>query len=1193
MRQSNDWELDLAKTDRLHHVEMMDTKAAERQRRVKEIASLKADDTPQNELSDVVPYKPFIPFVIAFAIEARALLVWRTQQQRIPNVASIFRSEEKLEAVNTSEKGVEKDPENEAERLPSGHALLSVFRCYRYFLKGGSKFGRVIYNWDLPFSVLHSRANRGVSADTRASLTALYGENLIYIPKKSIPRLFVEEILHPFYFFQLFSVILWGCELYYWYAIIIFLTSILSAIANMYSVYKNMNNLRRMAMFSCPISRFSNKDTVEQIDSTKLIPGDLVSLNDLKQIPCDVVLTSGYVIVNESSLTGESTPVLKSPLPKKNEEGPYNPDKMGKYTLYSGTQILCVKPTEGHVKALVIRTGYSTTKGMLMKTILYPPPTKFTFQQDSLKFIALLFAIAFGGIIYAFYLYAKHNTPPGQIAIRGLDLITIIVPPALPLALTIGTINAVGRLKSRNVYCISPKRVNEAGKVQLMTFDKTGTLTEEGLEVVGAITPDTAGPPSSSSDTSAGKTRLALSTSDVDTRLCVNDPRALNSGAMAVLTCCHSVGLMGDQLIGDPLDVKMVEFTKWHLEEKIEDDKMITSVMEPEPTAPGEKPRCIKILKRFDFTPAMQRQVVIAQWTHSPKTVVVVAKGAPEVVSSLCIKSTLPVGFERTLSQCTSQGYRVIACASKTVKASKIRLGSPQEEIEHDLEFQCLLILNNPLKPESAPTIQELSRARIRSVMATGDNLQTAISVARTCQILRAPNYIYLAEYRDGDVVWRPLEESYPPLDPLTLKPTDGHKFFQYALHSDAFSYYLSKGGQKFDMILVRGQVFARMKPDQKRQLVEAFENMGYFTGMCGDGTNDCGALKAARVGLSLAETEASIAAPFTSTVPNISSVLTLLKEGRCALATSFSLFKYMALYSMIQYTDVVLLYYTYCNLGNWHFLYQDVVLTLVLSWTMSHTAACKKLSKRKPTSSLISIPVFTSVIGQLIINIAFIVLVYVTAKNQDWWVHPIPPDGVTFNNSHPTAVVILISQFQLPIVAIVFSLGYPFMKWPWHNLWLLCGVLFDTAFNFFILFQDIAGFYTWYQLPNGPAFSSSSSSSASSSALSLSLSSPSSSSTFEGIGENPIRIPYDFRGIIVGFAVACFFACLGYELLARVWVPKLFGNTRTYDRRRFVAHEQLEQRLMGCPGKKVDIDVHCTTDFGPDTPTSSDTSKV
>lgn len=97
-----------------------------------------------------------------------------------------------------------------------------------------------------------------------------------------------------------------------------------------------------------------------------------------------------------------------------------------------------------------------------------------------------------------------------------------------------------------------------------------------------------------------------------------------------------------------------------------------------------------------------------------------------------------------------------------------------------------------------------------------------------------------------------------------------------------------------FSQMLVRTSVFARMSPDEKHELVDRLQALGYSVGFCGDGANDCGALKAADVGLSLSEAEASVAAPFTSRSPDISCVLEVVKEGRAALVTSFSCFKYM-----------------------------------------------------------------------------------------------------------------------------------------------------------------------------------------------------------------------------------------------------------------------------------------------------------
>jgi len=87
------------------------------------------------------------------------------------------------------------------------------------------------------------------------------------------------------------------------------------------------------------------------------------------------------------------------------------------------------------------------------------------------------------------------------------------------------------------------------------------------------------------------------------------------------------------------------------------------------------------------------------------------------------------------------------------------------------------------------------------------------------------------------------------------------------------------------------------MTPDLKKLLVETLRDKFDLTvGMCGDGANDCAALKEANVGLSLSEAEASIAAPFTTNVFEIKTFIRLLAEGRCALVTSFQCFKWMAM---------------------------------------------------------------------------------------------------------------------------------------------------------------------------------------------------------------------------------------------------------------------------------------------------------
>jgi cation-transporting ATPase 13A3/4/5 len=173
--------------------------------------------------------------------------------------------------------------------------------------------------------------------------------------------------------------------------------------------------------------------------------------------------------------------------------------------------------------------------------------------------------------------------------------------------------------------------------------------------------------------------------------------------------------------------------------------------------------------------------------------------------------------------------------------------------------------------------------------------------------------------------------------------------------------------------VLIKSQIYARMSPDDKAKLVEKLQEFCKTeVGMCGDGANDCAALKTADVGLSLSEAEASIAAPFTSQIQDISSIVILLREGRCSLTTSFQCFKFIELYSMIQFISVTLLYSMGANLSDWQFLYIDLFMIIPLSIFMGQTEAYKTLTPHLPAGSLLSLPVLTSVLGSVVIQFGF-----------------------------------------------------------------------------------------------------------------------------------------------------------------------------------------------------------------------------
>lgn len=138
--------------------------------------------------------------------------------------------------------------------------------------------------------------------------------------------------------------------------------------------------------------------------------------------------------------------------------------------------------------------------------------------------------------------------------LRALDLITIVVPPALPATLTIGTTFAIERLRKSQIFCISPNRVNIGGKINVICFDKTGTLTEDGLDVLGVRTIDRQDQRFS---------ELHSDVADVPIKGGINGKTPL----LHALATCHALRLINGEIIGDPLDIKMFEYTEWTLDE--------------------------------------------------------------------------------------------------------------------------------------------------------------------------------------------------------------------------------------------------------------------------------------------------------------------------------------------------------------------------------------------------------------------------------------------------------------------------------------------------------------------------------------------------------------------------------------------------------------------------------------------------
>uniref|UniRef100_G1RA24 Polyamine-transporting ATPase 13A3 n=1 Tax=Nomascus leucogenys TaxID=61853 RepID=G1RA24_NOMLE len=1021
-------------------------------------------------------------------------------------------------------------PKSMSNKLSNGHAVCLIenpteenrhgiskysqteSQQIRYFTHHSVKYfwNDTIHNFDflkgldegVSCTSIYEKHSAGLTKGMHAYRKLLYGVNEIAVKVPSVFKLLIKEVLNPFYIFQLFSVILWSTDEYYYYALAIVVMSIVSIVSSLYSIRKQYVMLHDMVAThsTVRVSVCRVNEEIEEIFSTDLVPGDVmvIPLNGTI-MPCDAVLINGTCIVNESMLTGESVPVTKTNLPNPSVDVKgigdelYNPETHKRHTLFCGTTVIQTRFYTGElVKAIVVRTGFSTSKGQLVRSILYPKPTDFKLYRDAYLFLLCLVAVAGIGFIYTIINSILNEVQVGVIIIESLDIITITVPPALPAAMTAGIVYAQRRLKKIGIFCISPQRINICGQLNLVCFDKTGTLTEDGLDLWGIQR--------------------------------VENARWLVKPILfACMATCHSLTKIEGVLSGDPLDLKMFEAIGWILEEATEEETalhnriMPTVVRPPKQLLPESTPagnqemelfelpvseECllIGIVRQFPFSSALQRMSVVAR-VLGDKKMDAYMKGAPEVIASLCKPETVPVDFQNVLEDFTKQGFRVIALAHRKLE-SKLTWHKVQnisrDAIENNMDFMGLIIMQNKLKQETPAVLEDLHKANIRTVMVTGDSMLTAVSVARDCGMILPQDKVIIAEAlppKDGKVAkinWHyadsltqcshpsaidseaiPVKLVHDSLEDLQMTR------YHFAMNGKSFSVILEHFQDLVPKLMLHGTVFARMAPDQKTQLIEALQNVDYFVGMCGDGANDCGALKRAHGGISLSELEASVASPFTSKTPSISCVPNLIREGRAALITSFCVFKFMALYSIIQYFSVTLLYSILSNLGDFQFLFIDLAIILVVVFTMSLNPAWKELVAQRPPSGLISGALLFSVLSQIIICIGFQSLGFFWVKQQPWYEvwHPksdaCNTTGSRFwNSSHvdneteldehniqnyENTTVFFISSFQYLIVAIAFSKGKPFRQPCYKNYFFVFSVIFLYIFILFIMLYPVA----------------------------------------------------------------------------------------------------------------------------------------
>ena len=821
----------------------------------------------------------------------------------------------------------------------------------------GSGFTKVSYPVNLPIKDYESA--RGHSEASLKQSKSKYEGNLMDLPIPTYKDLMKEHVAAPFFVFQLFCVLLWMMDEYWqlsMYTLVMLIvfesTVVMQRIAN----WRRIKNMRKP---SSKVTVIRQEKSVE-IASDLLVPGDVILVakgQNKVAVPCDVVILEGSCTVDESILTGEAIPQLKEDL--KGKEGTLDMKRDKASCLMGGTTIL----TTSGLRCYVLRTGWDTTQGRLMRKILYSDRVTLD-SKEAFLFIGILLCFALAATAYVvYYSYSNENKDKYKLLLKCIIIITSVVPPELPIELALAVNSSILCLQQKSIFCTEPYRLPLTGKATICCFDKTGTLTDQNFEVKGICTDK--GPFSIAS----------------------------NDQACLVVAGCHTLARVGDEIIGDP--VEKVSFQA--INGQLNDEFSMFA---------GTK---VKILHRFAFNSTVKRMTALVQVGSGQ--VFAVCKGAPEFMESLLEK--VPEFYQRQLNKLTSDGFRVLTLAYKEVQYEP-SMQKQRTEVESGLKFIAFLVLKSPLKPGTEKVIKEIKSSSHQVVMITGDNVFTAAQVALDLNFGEEALFFDISGSSFKTVNTLGQEEAFKAGSVLCIS---GDQLNAVISEPEFFNC----------------KVFARVSPSQKEMIIAKL-NERHITIMCGDGTNDVGALKKAHSGISLINKpvnpaasqspslplfppfapsppashssslsqpaqknsaasaqslltesqlelgDASMAAHFTSKVSTIKAVKHLIQQGRCTLVTTYQMYRILALNCLFSAYNLSVMYLDGIKFGDT----QATVSAFAVSgifFFVSRSQPLNKLSKFHPPSSVFEGHIIVSVFSQFVVQLLGLVSVNYVCK--------------------------------------------------------------------------------------------------------------------------------------------------------------------------------------------------------------------
>eukprot|EP00746_Dinoflagellata_sp_MGD_P083142 gnl/MRDRNA2_/MRDRNA2_33092_c0_seq1.p1 gnl/MRDRNA2_/MRDRNA2_33092_c0~~gnl/MRDRNA2_/MRDRNA2_33092_c0_seq1.p1 ORF type:complete len:1199 (-),score=224.83 gnl/MRDRNA2_/MRDRNA2_33092_c0_seq1:270-3638(-) len=885
---------------------------------------------------------------------------------------------------------------------------------------------------------LRRRIENGLDEGEVKDRMTVFGPNKIDVAVPTLSGAILQEVSGYGYMYQLFFTYQWYFLGSWKVASIWVAVFVSSAVMKAWIMRKNRLILRESSESGNRGFKVMRGGKEVTVGSQDLLPGDIALFQESGVVvPTDCFLLEGSLLIDESVVTGEATPVQKFRLPDdQNKVVRARQDK--KNYLFAGTSIL---QTDCCCKAVVVDTGVNTSRGQLLNASLYPNPLWIKFDEDyKILFVySFIFGIIAGAVIMHMMGWGVESLFQGGFAIWNT------FSPLLPVALVMGQSRAASRLReAHGILCLTPARTAVAGRVDIAVFDKTGTLTEDGLDMVGVILQGGA-------DHQAGDPLFNPS----DWSQLGTNPRA--HGMRLVMGMAHNVAAHGSDLAGSQVEITMLQKSGGQPDST---SGQINTMSWPD----GMR---VETVEKFPFnhhTMTMsvvvkcQNPVAISEPTKEGRRFALV-KGAPEKVAELCQQSgnaqdpeagqgsTGGKHFEmqrlleanNTLSR---QGCYVLMAAFKQLPDdSSETLSRDSVESKGSLQPLGLLVFRNALRKESPGLITELKSGSIPSVMASGDSHLTAAAIAREVGILTYSK-VLIADVESYKIKWRDMDTNAPG-DPMVDDA-------ELVLSGDAWA--CTRDDTPW---LSKAKVFGRISPEQKVEIVEAFIRLGHIAMFVGDGGNDSGALRAAHVGVALTEQKqgsgGSVIAHFNTTEKTPCAVARVLKEGRCALASSLAAFRFLFGYG-VQITVMKGLMFGTSH--NFHWTGQSLIvleglfLPMVVP-AMVDSSPRHDLDQKRPSWSLLNTEGCLGMFGPLLLNVMFIGCSFLYMTSQEWYTPWSRKEAganahtyISWGDNFEMENIFLVWFGVLAAQSVSFSLGGRFRAPVWSNYSLIAIVI-------------------------------------------------------------------------------------------------------------------------------------------------------